>query len=82
MKPCVPPIGCARSVEAIGVLETNRLIGRPAISDKRELVIGHGSHGYVVLCRYVSRLDMVLVLAMRGRREAGFAQIAIGLVRP
>lgn len=61
-------------VKAIGVLETNPLIGRPAINDKRELVIGRGSHGHVALYRYVSRLDMVFVLAMHGQREAGFAQ--------
>lgn len=61
-------------VEAIGVLETNPLIGRPAINDKRELVIGRSSHGSVALYRYVERLDIVFVLAVRGQREAGFAQ--------
>ena len=59
-------------VEAIGVLETNPLIGRPADKGKRELVIGRRSHGYVALYRYVSEIDTVFVLALRSQRESGF----------
>ena len=59
-------------VAAIGVLETNPLIGRPAESSKRELVIGRRSHGYVALYRCVAEIDTVFVLAIRGQREAGF----------
>ena len=59
-------------VAAIGVLETNPLIGRPAESGKRELVIGRRSHGYVALYRYVAEIDTVFVLAIRAQREAGF----------
>ena len=59
-------------VEAIGVLETNPLIGRPAENGKRELVIGRRSHGYVALYRYVAEIDTVFVLAIRAQREAGF----------
>lgn len=61
-------------IEAIGVLETNPLIGRPARSDKLELVIGRGPHGYVAPYRHVPALDMVFVLAVRGQREAGFSR--------
>ena len=61
-------------VEAIGVLETNPLIGRPARSGKRELVIGRRSHGYVALYRYVAEIDTVFVLAIRAQREAGFGR--------
>lgn len=60
-------------IEAIGVLASNPLIGRPAINDKRELVIGRGPHGYMALYRYVERIDAVFVLAVRAQREAGFA---------
>lgn len=59
-------------VAAISVLETNPLIGRPAESGKRELVIGRRSHGYVALYRYVAEIDTVFVLAIRAQREAGF----------
>jgi len=59
-------------IEAIGVLEHNPLIGRPVEADKRELVIGRRSRGYVALYRYVSEIDTVFVLALRNQREAGY----------
>ena len=61
-------------VEAIGVLETNPLIGHTVESGKRELVIGRRSHGYVALYRYVAEVDTVFVLAIRAQREAGFGR--------
>jgi hypothetical protein len=47
------------------------MIGRPVRGGKRELVIGHGSRGYVALYRYLPEIDVVLVLAVRSQREAG-----------
>ena len=61
-------------VDAVDVLRTNPLIGRPSGNDNRELVIGRGSQGYVALYRYVGEIDTVLVLALRAQREAGFAR--------
>ena len=49
------------------------LIGRPANSDKRELVIGRSSHGYVALYRYIVEIDTVFVLAVRNQQEACYA---------
>jgi plasmid stabilization system protein ParE len=60
-------------IEAIGVLEHNPLIGRPALGDNRELIIGRSSRGYVALYRYVAEIDTVLVLALRSQREAGYS---------
>ncbi|WP_372362488.1 type II toxin-antitoxin system RelE/ParE family toxin [Xanthomonas sp. NCPPB 1325] len=60
-------------IAAIDVLATNPLIGRPAGGDKRELVIGRGTHGYLALYCYVAQIDTVFVLAVRSQREAGFA---------
>ncbi len=60
-------------IEAFNVLAHNPLIGRPANNDKRELVIGRRSHGYVALYRYVVEIDTVFVLAMRNQQEAGYA---------
>lgn len=60
-------------IEALNVLERNPLIGRPTNNDKRELVIGRRSHGYVALYRYVAEVDTVFVLAVRSQREAGYA---------
>lgn len=59
-------------IQAIAVLEHNPLIGRPVYADKRELVIGRRSHGYVALYRYVAEIDTVFVLAIRSQREAGY----------
>ena len=66
------PARIGEIVQAVTVLETNPEIGRPAHGDKRELVIGRGSRGYVALYRYVTEVDTVFVLAIRGQREAGY----------
>jgi len=60
-------------IQAIAVLDHNPLIGRPVYADKRELVIGRRSHGYVALYRYVAKIDTVFVLAIRSQREAGYS---------
>lgn len=62
-------------IAAIDVLETSPLIGRPTRHDKRELVIGKGSRGYVALYRYVAEVEIVFILAVRSQREAGFARL-------
>jgi plasmid stabilization system protein ParE len=59
---------------AIDVLEHNPLIGRPVDGNRRELVIGRRSHGYVALYRYVAEIDTVFVLALRSQREAGYTR--------
>lgn len=59
-------------IKAITVLETNPRIGRPAAGNKRELIIGRRSRGYVALYRYVPEIDTVFVLALRSQREAGY----------
>ena len=58
-------------IQAINVLEQSPFIGRPVFADMRELVIGRRSHGYVALYRYAAEIDTVIVLALRGQREAG-----------
>ena len=66
------PARIGEIIDAISVLETNPLIGRPARRNKRELVIGRPSRGYVALYRYVPEVDTVFVLALRSQREAGY----------
>jgi toxin ParE1/3/4 len=61
-------------IAALTVVERNPLIGRPANRDKRELIIGRRSVGYVALYRYVAAIDTVFVLALRSQREAGYAR--------
>lgn len=61
-------------IGALDVLAHNPLIGRPAGDDRRELLIGRDSHGYVALYRYVLVIDTALVLAIRAQREGGYAR--------
>jgi plasmid stabilization system protein ParE len=66
------PSRVAEILAAIDVLATNPQIGSPARDDRRELVIGSGSRGYVALYRYTPELDAVFVLAIRGQKEGGY----------
>jgi plasmid stabilization system protein ParE len=68
-----PALRIREIIEAFNVLEYNPMIGRPSNNDKRELVIGHRSHGYVALYRYVVKVDTVFILAVRSQQEAGYA---------
>ena len=61
-------------IQAIDVLEHNPFIGRPVDGNKRELVIGRRSRGYLALYRYVVEIDAVFVLALRSQREAGYTR--------
>ncbi len=66
-----PALRIREIIEAINVLEHNPMIGRPANNDKRELVIGRRSHGYIALYSYIAEIDTVFVLAIRSQKEAG-----------
>ncbi len=59
-------------INAISVLESNPLIGRPTADDLRELIIGQRSRGYVALYRFVAEVDTVFILAIRAQKEAGY----------
>lgn len=70
----VTPSRIEEILQAVQILSTSPLIGRPAQGGKRELVIGRGSRGYVALYRYVPEVDTVFLLAVRSQREAGFVR--------
>ena len=59
-------------VAAIDALAPSPEIGRPRGDGLRELVIGRGTSGYVALYRFVPELEVVVVLAIRAQREAGY----------
>jgi plasmid stabilization system protein ParE len=59
-------------LDALRVLEHHPLIGRPAESGLREMVISRGKTGYIGLYRYDDARDRVLVLSIRHQREAGY----------
>jgi len=58
--------------EAVGILNRHPLIGRPAESGLRELVISRGRSGYLALYSYEPAVDVVFALAIRRQREAGY----------
>jgi toxin ParE1/3/4 len=59
-------------VEALQVLRLSPLIGRPVGNGRHELVIGLGSRGYVALYRFVAVRDLVVVMAIKSQRGAGY----------
>lgn len=61
-------------LDGLSILERYPLIGRPAEEGKHELVISRGRSGYVALYEYVPEDDVVLVLAIRHQREAGYPE--------
>jgi addiction module RelE/StbE family toxin len=61
-----------RIAEAVEILERHPEIGRPAEHGLRELVISRGKTGYVALYDYHPRHDLVVILAIRAQREAGY----------
>jgi addiction module RelE/StbE family toxin len=59
--------------EGIGILQRHPLIGRACEAGLRELVISYGKSGYLALYSYEQKQDVVLVLAIRHQREAGYS---------
>ena len=59
-------------LNALNILEQHPHIGRLVQNQLRELIISHGKTGYVALYEYDEAADMVLVLAIRHQREAGY----------
>lgn len=60
------------NIQAIDILQTSPMIGRPVAFDQRELVIATGASGYLALYRYDPARDTVLVLAVRSQRERDY----------
>jgi plasmid stabilization system protein ParE len=59
-------------IEAVSILENHPLLGHGVESDLTELVISRGRTGYIALYSYEEAFDVVLILAIRHQREAGF----------
>ena len=58
---------------AVSMLDENPLVGRPVEAPLRELVVSRGRTGHVALYSFEAAHDVVLVLAIRHQREAGYA---------
>jgi toxin ParE1/3/4 len=59
-------------IDAIDILQSSPMIGRPVALGQRELVISSGASGYLALYRYDPVKDEVRVLAVRSQRELGY----------
>jgi addiction module RelE/StbE family toxin len=74
-EPKLAGIVVSRIREAVSALQRHPLLGRPVEEGLRELVISHGRTGYIALYRFLRAEDVVLVLALRHQREAGYADV-------
>jgi plasmid stabilization system protein ParE len=59
---------------AFEVLADHPLLGRIAEDGRRELVLSRGKYGYIAKYRWLPAEDVVLVLAVRYQREAGYTE--------
>ncbi len=59
---------------AFQVLADHPLLGRVAEDGRRELVLSRGRHGYIAKYRWLPAADVVLILAVRHQREAGYLE--------
>lgn len=59
-------------LNAIDVLQSSPLIGRPAGFGQCELIISTGASGYLALYRFDPQQDTVYVLAVRSQRERDY----------
>jgi plasmid stabilization system protein ParE len=60
--------------DGIEILERHPFVGRPCEEGLRELVLSYGKSGYVALYSFEQLQDVVLVLAIRHQREAGYSE--------
>ena len=59
---------------AFEVLGDHPLLGRVAEDGRRELVLSRGRYGYIAKYRWLPSEDVVLILAVRHQREAGYTE--------
>lgn len=72
------PRGAARQIlsvrRALELLSAHPLLGRPAEDGRRELILSRGRYGYIAKYRWLPADEVVLALAVRHQREAGFTE--------
>lgn len=59
-------------LDALQILASHPLVGRPIPGNLRELVISRGRTGYLALYSFDASADVVLVLALRHQRESDY----------
>ena len=60
-------------MDTLNILQDHPNIGRPLQLPLRELVISRGRTGYMALYEYDAQADVVVVLAIRHQRQAGYS---------
>ena len=59
---------------AFELLADHPLLGRVAEEGRRELILSRGRYGYIAKYRWLQADDVVLILAVRHQREAGYTE--------
>jgi len=59
---------------AFELLAEHPLLGREAEEGRRELILSRGRYGYIAKYRWLLAEDVVLILAVRHQREAGYTE--------
>jgi plasmid stabilization system protein ParE len=59
---------------ALELLAEHPLLGREAEEGRRELILSRGRYGYIAKYRWLPAEDVVLILAVRHQREAGYSE--------
>jgi plasmid stabilization system protein ParE len=59
---------------AFAILADHPLLGRIAEDGRRELVLSRGRYGCIAKYRWLPAEDVVLILAVRHQREAGYME--------
>ena len=59
---------------ALELLADHPLLGREAEEGRRELILSRGRYGYIAKYRWLPAEDVVLTLAVRHQREAGYLE--------
>jgi plasmid stabilization system protein ParE len=72
------PIGARQRLlsvrRALELLADHPLIGRAVEEGRRELLLLRGRSGYIAKYRWLPADDVVLILAVRHQREAGYTE--------
>ena len=59
---------------ALELLAEHPLLGRNAEDGRRELILSRGRYGYIAKYRWLPKEDVVMILAVRHQREAGYTE--------
>jgi plasmid stabilization system protein ParE len=59
---------------ALELLADHPLLGREAEEGRRELILSRARYGYIAKYRWLPAEDVVLILAVRHQREAGYTE--------